>query len=336
MKTQILMPTVENIKKASEVIKKGGLVAFPTETVYGLGANGLNEAAVKKIYETKGRPSDNPMILHIAEYEDLRKLVKEVNSVSELLSETFWPGPLTLVLKKKDKVPSMATGGLDTVAVRMPAHPVALALIKESGTPIAAPSANLSGRPSPTRAKDVLNDLNNRVEIILEGGDCEVGIESTVVDLTKDGEILILRPGLVTKGEIEEALNTCGYENTTVGYAKEEDALSPKSPGMKYTHYSPKAEMIILKGSKEKVLAEIERIKKEGYLGLGSGNKTGVIYFKDLDAKQAVKQFFAKLRDLDEEGVELIISVAPDKTDEVAYALMNRMLKASGYKVIKV
>ena len=329
METKILAPKKQNIIEAGRAIKEGKLVAFPTETVYGLGADGLNKEAVKKIYEVKGRPADNPMILHIASPMDLGKLVKRISPGAVALIETFWPGPLTLIFNKKSIVPDETTAGLDTVAIRIPDHPVALALITEAGVPIAAPSANISGSPSPTRAKDVLKDLKDLIPIILEGGDCPVGIESTVVDMTDPSRATILRPGIITAGEIKETFLNYQIENVRVSYS-EDKTDTPKSPGMKYSHYAPKARMLILEGSGQVLEKEIDKLIRE------EPGKTGLIYFKDIDPSAAAHDFFSRLRDMDEEGTDLIIAVALDTRDEVAYALMNRMLKSAGYNIRKL
>lgn len=324
------------IKEAAKIIQNGGLVAFPTETVYGLGADALNEDAVAKVYEAKGRPSDNPMIVHIARASDIGQLTPMLSSTIVTLIDNFWPGPLTLVVKRKPGVPDRTTGGLDTVGVRMPDSKLALDLINYAGCPIAAPSANLSGKPSPTRVEDVIEDLNGKVDAILEGPKCRVGIESTVLDVTGDVPT-ILRPGVITKEHIEAAIgrevaiDPALHMDPTSTETEEE--FAPKSPGMKYKHYAPKADMTIIEGNREKVQAEIQRLKM---LNERLGNKVGVILFEEQAFIEAAHDFFANLRDLDREGVDLILAGALSDTDGVGFAVMNRMLKSAGYNIVRV
>ena len=344
METKILKPTDENIEIAAKIIAQGGLVAFPTETVYGLGADAMNAEAVGRVYEAKGRPSDNPMIVHIARASDIGQLTPMLSSTIVTLIENFWPGPLTLVVKKKAGVPDRTTGGLDTVAVRMPDSEIALKLIELSGCPIAAPSANLSGSPSPTRAQHCVDDLNGRVDCILEGPDCRVGIESTVLDVTGDVPT-ILRPGIITAESIEAALGKhVEYDKSLfarpdarpsgapldAGFSED---FKPKSPGMKYKHYAPKAEMIVVEGMRDNVKKEIERLKT---LNEGIGNNVGVLLFEEKAFIEAAHEFFADLRDLDKQGVDLILAGALSDTDGVGFAVMNRMLKSAGYNIVKV
>lgn len=325
------------LEEPAGIIKRGGLVAFPTETVYGLGADALNPKAIEKIYIAKGRPSDNPLIVHIADLEDLYRvssLKPEEAGLVEVLAEKFWPGPLTMVLPKSDKVPSATTGGLDTVAVRMPNNKAALELIRKSGCPIAAPSANLSGRPSPTKGDHVVKDLYGRVDTIIKGDDCLVGIESTVLDMT--GSIpMVLRPGFVTPEQVENAIGMkINIDSTNFDEAPNaENSSAPRSPGMKYTHYAPKAQMMIIKGKKADVEREIKKIVERE---VGSGKKVGLIELWDKTNEEAAHDFFARLRELDEEGVDLILSPALDQEDSIGFALMNRMLKAAGYNIINV
>lgn len=334
MDTKIL--TEENIKEAAAIIKNGGLVAFPTETVYGLGANALDPEAVGKVYEAKGRPSDNPMIVHIARASDIGQLTPRLSPDIVTLIENFWPGPLTLVVKRKKGVPDRTTGGLDTVGVRMPDSQLALELIEWAGCPIAAPSANLSGKPSPTRAEDVIEDLDGKVEAILKGPDCRVGIESTVLDVSSETPT-ILRPGIITPENIEAAIgkkvvvDPALYVNRPRDVSSEE--FKPKSPGMKYKHYAPKADMTVIEGNRDKVQAEIERLKT---LNERLGNKVGVILFEEKAFIEAAHDFFAKLRDLDRQEVDLILAGALSDTDGVGFAVMNRMLKSAGYNIVKV
>ena len=341
--TLILKPTKENIEIAAKIIRDGGLVAFPTETVYGLGADAMNADAVGRIYEAKGRPSDNPMIVHISRASDIGQLTRMLSPQIVEIIDNFWPGPLTIVVKKRPEVPDRTTGGLDTVAVRLPDNEIAQALISASCCPIAAPSANLSGGPSPTRAKDVIADMMGRVDAIIEGDDCRVGIESTVLDLSGD-EPTILRPGIITAETIEAALGReVKYDASLTDAAKHaqldpaegaaEADFRPKSPGMKYKHYAPKAEMLIVEGERSKVKAEIERLKT---MNEKLGNSVGVILFEEKAFLEAAHDFFARLRDLDNEGVDMILAGALSDSDGVGFAVMNRMLKSAGYNIVKV
>lgn len=334
MDTKIL--TEKDIKQAAEIIKSGGLVAFPTETVYGLGANALDPEAVAKVYEAKGRPSDNPMIVHIARASDIGQLTPKLSPDIVTLIENFWPGPLTLVVKRKKSVPDRTTGGLDTVGVRMPDSKIALDLINWADCPIAAPSANLSGKPSPTRAEDVIDDLNGKVDAILKGPDCRVGIESTVLDVSGKTPT-VLRPGIITPESIEAAIgkkvavDPALYVNRPRDVDSEE--FKPKSPGMKYKHYAPKADMTVIEGNRDKVKEEIQRLKA---LNEKLGNKVGVILFEEKAFIEAAHDFFARLRDLDRQDVDLILAGALSDTDGVGFAVMNRMLKSSGYNIVRV
>ena len=343
MDTLKLTTETSDIAKAAEIIRRGGLVAFPTETVYGLGADAMNPEAVASVYEAKGRPSDNPMIVHISRASDIGQLTPMLSADIVTIIENFWPGPLTIVVKKKEGVPDRTTGGLDTVAVRMPDSKPALDLITLSGCPIAAPSANLSGSPSPTRAKDVIDDMDGRIDAVICGDDCRVGIESTVLDLTSD-QPTILRPGIITADSLEAALGREVIYDPSLKEASKHIALDPedgaqesdfkpKSPGMKYRHYAPKADMLIVEGQRDKVRAEIERLK-----GLNEklGNRVGVLLFEEKAFIEAAHDFFARLRDLDREGVDLILAGALSDTDGVGFAVMNRMLKSAGYNIVRV
>lgn len=334
MKTQILSNKNEDIEKAAHILRDGGLVAFPTETVYGLGANAFDEEAVAKVYEAKGRPSDNPMIVHISRASDIGQLTRMLSPDIVALIENFWPGPLTIVVKKRPEVPYRTTGGLETVAVRMPDNETALELISKALCPVAAPSANLSGSPSPTRADDVIEDLDGKVDAIIKGDDCRVGIESTVVDMTGDVST-ILRPGIITAENIEAALGKKVVYDKAISPDKIQtgEDFKPKSPGMKYKHYAPKADMLVIEGERAKVKAEIERLKT---LNERLGNNVGVILFEEKAFIEAAHDFFARLRDLDKEGVDLILAGALSDTDGVGFAVMNRMLKSAAYNIVKV
>lgn len=329
METRFFGTTEEDIQQAAEIIKEGGLVAFPTETVYGLGADALNPEAVGKVYAAKGRPSDNPMIVHISSKNDLSHLTFEITDDIRKLMDAFWPGPLTMVVPAAPVVPRVTTGGLDTVAVRMPSDPVAAALITSSETPIAAPSANLSGRPSPTSARHVIDDLDGRIDAIIQGGDCQVGIESTVVDMTGDVPA-VLRPGIITAERLSQALGKT-VEIDPAMNVKTAD-FKPKSPGMKYKHYAPKAEMIIYKGDREKVYLAMseEKLRRTGY-----GQKVEIIMYDDSEPEKAAREFFAKLRACDKAGVDVILAAAM-REDGVGFAVMNRMFKSAGYNIVEV
>jgi L-threonylcarbamoyladenylate synthase len=326
---------MEHVAEAARVIAEGGLVAFPTETVYGIGANALDETAVRRVYEAKGRPSDNPMIVHIARASDLGLLTPMLSPSIVKLADNFWPGPLTMVLKKKPSVPSAVTGGLDTVAIRLPDEPAAIELIRLAGCPVAAPSANLSGAPSPTEAAHVIADLDGKVDVILAGNDCRVGIESTVVDMTVTPPE-ILRPGVLTADMLSAATDAEVVYDPGLLRAddSERDAAgAPKSPGMKYRHYAPKAEMLVVEGRRDRVESEIERLK---LLNERLGNKVGVILFEEKAYVEAAHEFYARLRALDGDDVDLIIAGALTDKDGVGFAVMNRMMKSAGHNIVKV
>ena len=338
-------PFCEAVKKAASIIRAGGLVAFPTETVYGLGGNALNPEASSKIYAAKGRPSDNPLIAHIAETEELEAVARDIPDAAYLLAEKFWPGPLTMVLKKNASVPKTTTGGLDTVAVRMPSDEIARALIRESGVPIAAPSANTSGRPSPTTAEHVREDLSGKIEMILDGGPVEIGLESTIIDLSGDVPML-LRPGAVTLEMLRSVLGTVAIDPAILGPVSAD--VKPKAPGMKYRHYAPKAQMTIVMGEQKAVEAKINELAaaavSEGKLaGIiatdeSMGNYTcGMIKSigKRSSEDTVAHNLFAVLRDFDEAGVDCIFSEGFEE-EGIGRAIMNRMRKAAGYNIISV
>lgn len=333
------------MEEAGKLIAEGELVAFPTETVYGLGGDALHPEAAQKIYAAKGRPSDNPLIVHIAKISDLERVAKEVPTQARLLAEAFWPGPLTMVLWKKEEVPCATTGGLDTVAVRMPNHPVALELIRRSGKLIAAPSANTSGRPSPTEASHVAEDLSGRIAMILDGGPVGIGIESTIIDLTESVP-MVLRPGYITPEMLSEVLG----EEVVIdpGILAMDDTTKPKAPGMKYKHYAPKADMVIVDGEKSAVVAAInERTRKAQEEGRkvaviateetsGQYNADVVLCMGKRDDEDSIAQHMYKiLRDCDELEVQEIYSES-FQTPRIGQAIMNRLLKAAGHQVIHV
>ncbi|WP_457752276.1 L-threonylcarbamoyladenylate synthase [Thermococcus sp.] len=322
------------IKLAARFILDGKLVAFPTETVYGLGADALNERAVRRIFEAKGRPPDNPLIIHISGFDELERLASYVPNEARLLAERFWPGPLTMVLPKADEVPLVTTGGLDTVAVRMPSHPIARALIGES-TSIAAPSANISGKPSPTLAEHVIEDFYGKIECIIDGGETAVGVESTVVDLTSEKPVL-LRPGGLPLEELESVIGEVEIHPAVRG--KLTDVA--KSPGMKYKHYSPNASVIVVEGKRENVRRKIMELVGE-YRALGLC--VGVMATEEYDADEffhlgkseaeVARNLFKALRELDKRGVDVIIAEGIEERG-LGFAVMNRLRKAAGYKIV--
>ena len=334
LNTKLLSDTTENIELAAKLIAEGKLVAFPTETVYGLGADALNAEAVGKVYAAKGRPSDNPMIVHIASKADFARLTPYITEDMEKLMEAFWPGPLTMVVPRKPLIPDTTTGGLNTVGIRMPDHLVALELISKSGCPIAAPSANLSGKPSPTTAQHVVDDLDGRVDAILCSHDCQVGIESTVIDMTGERP-MILRPGIITKKDFEEVLGKVVLMDPTLNQRPEDrgDAeFAPKSPGMKYKHYAPNAPMLVFEGDPDEVRCAIieEKILRES-----RGEKVAAMLFDETDERAAAQKFFAQLREADKANVDVILAAAmPEKG--IGFSVMNRMLKSAGYNIKKI
>ncbi len=332
----------KGLLEAAEILRKGGLVAFPTETVYGLGADGLREEAARKIYEAKGRPSDNPLIIHIADRRDLADLAAEIPEKAAALAKKFWPGPLTMIFKKSDHVPKGTTGGLDTVAVRMPSHPLALALLKVSGIYIAAPSANISGRPSPTCAEHVREDLDGKIDMILDGGEVEIGIESTIVDVTERIPV-ILRPGFITKEMLEKEIGEVALDPAVL-LEKPKKEIVPKAPGMKYRHYAPKADLCIVEGKTERVIAYIlENTKKkmeQGYkVGILAAEETKERYVQGIvktigsrkDDHSILQRLYGALREFDSIGVDYIYSESFSEVEH-GYAVMNRLLKAAGYQ----
>lgn len=354
------------MRRAGQILLDGGLVAFPTETVYGLGGNALDADASAKIYAAKGRPSDNPLIVHIARIESLFEITQmdaETEKQVKLLSDTFWPGPLTMILPKNRRVPDATTGGLDTVAIRMPAHPAALELIRCGGGFIAAPSANTSGRPSPTRAEHVIHDLDGRIDAVIDGGEVGIGIESTIIDLTEEIPV-ILRPGYISLEMLREVLGEVRMDR---GLMSEDPAFRPKAPGMKYRHYAPEADLSIVEGRQEDVIRTIcdlaMRDLAQGLsVGIIASDETGP-YYEDLFSKDTGRaagsdgsaerrktvmirsagsrkeeitiamHLYALLRDFDEAAADRIYSEAFD-TPRIGQAIMNRLIKAAGHQII--
>lgn len=352
MNTEIFRITDENretdaalkaVERAGAILRNGGLVAFPTETVYGLGGDALNPESSRKIYAAKGRPSDNPLIVHICRWEDLSSIVEEIPKTAVKLSEAFWPGPLTMILKKTDKVPKETTGGLNTVAVRMPSERTALDLIRAAGGFVAAPSANVSGRPSPTLAKYVEEDLGGRIEMILDGGQACIGLESTIVDLTEEVPT-ILRPGYITREMIAGILGKVEIDRAILSADSD---TAPKAPGMKYRHYAPKAQLTIIAGEEEAVVRRINELAGEAESrGLRSGviatDATADRYKASLvksagnreKEEEAARELYRILREFDEEGVDVIWSEAFEDSG-IGQAVMNRLLKAAGYRIVE-
>ena len=372
----------EELKEAAGILRSGGLVAFPTETVYGLGGNALDEDAARKIYAAKGRPSDNPLIAHVSCVEEVEPLVKEIPEAGRKLMEAFWPGPLTMIFPKSEKVPYGTTGGLDTVAIRMPDDPVANRLIALAGVPVAAPSANTSGRPSPTTADHVWQDMNGRIEMIIDGGPVGIGVESTIVDVSS-AVPAVLRPGAITMEMLEEVLGEVSVDPAILGPLSAD--VRPKAPGMKYKHYAPKADLTLVEpgtgadresraeqvtGAEQKngadrntgaypetgldetqLQAMIRKVRELSREKIEAGYKVGVICtdesrdcytdgeVRSIGARKSqpsvAHNLYALLREFDDLGVDYIFSESFPK-DHLGQAIMNRLSKAAGYKIVKV
>ena len=335
---------IRAINEAGDIIKRGGLVAFPTETVYGLGGDAFNSTSSEKIYAAKGRPSDNPLIVHIADIDDLKKVARDIPKAAYELADAFWPGPMTMILNKVDELPETTTGGLTTVAVRFPSHPVAQEFIKAAGGFVAAPSANKSGRPSPTSAKYVTEDMDGVIEMIIDGGDSDIGLESTIVDLTTDS-FMVLRPGYITKEDLEKVLDNVCVDKTILD---DKSGIAPKAPGMKYRHYAPKGDLTVVEGPSGQVVEyinkEVNKARKEGIkTGVISTDESMLLYESDVvkslgkrsDEKSIARNLFRILREFDDENVELIYAEGFEKSG-VSMATMNRLLKAAGHKEVKL
>jgi len=346
LKVNAKKPEIRKIRIAAGVIKNGGLVAFPTETVYGLGADALNPRAVAKIFAAKKRPPDNPIIVHITDKEDLYKLARRVPSAAEQLMAQFWPGPLTLILKRSSLVPDITVVGLDTIAIRMPSNKVAHALIRESKTPIAAPSANLAGRPSPTDAQHVINDLAGRIDIVLDAGPTQIGVESTVIDMTAPTP-LILRPGGTPYESLKSIVGRVELHPLAMA-SRRIRVVKARSPGMKHRHYAPNAEMVVVEGELDKIVGRIQTLAA---LYVNEGKKVGVLatdesksnYKGDVikslgsrtDVATIAKNLFRLLREFDKEKVDIIIAegIAPQG---LGLAVMNRLRRAANFNILKV
>ncbi|GAA4720645.1 L-threonylcarbamoyladenylate synthase [Brevibacillus fulvus] len=352
-KVVVVDKNVERLESCAQIVdgakllREGEIVAFPTETVYGLGANALSDQAVAKIYQAKGRPSDNPLIVHIADLTQLKQVVREVSERANRLIEAFWPGPLTLIMPKSAQVADLVTAGLDTVGVRMPDHPVALALIKQANVPVAAPSANRSGKPSPTTAEHVRTDLNGRIPYLIDGGTAGIGVESTVLDVTVEPP-LILRPGGITAEQIAAVIGEVRLDPALQADAGE----TPRAPGMKYTHYAPGGDMWLVEGEADKVAVKMKELLEQAK---SNGLKTGVLVPEEFASiweaepcadiviscgslqhlETVAQNLYASLRMFDEFQVQSIISMTVPKTG-IGITIMNRMEKAAGGQVIRV
>ena len=346
----------EVIERAGRILRDGGLVAFPTETVYGLGGDALNPESSRRIYAAKGRPSDNPLIVHVACWEDVPAIVREVPESARLLADAFWPGPLTMIFNKGECVPYETTGGLDTVAIRFPSNRIAQALIRAAGGYVAAPSANRSGRPSPTVAEYCREDLDGRVEMIIDGGEVGIGLESTIIDLTGEAP-MILRPGYVTQTMLERTLGQVEVDKTILSA---DSACRPKAPGMKYRHYAPRGELTIVEGSVQQAAPYINRQLKKAK---EAGERTGVIctdesrdrYCADVvrsvgsrsDEEEIAREIFRILREFDDEGCTVMYSesfadgeIGQSRGENapkggIGTAIMNRLTKAAGHRIIR-
>ena len=326
-------PEKAKIMKAARIMRKGGLVAFPTETVYGLGANALSVRAVRKIFSAKGRPFDDPIIVHVCEERQVYGLVKDVDMRAKTLMDSFWPGPLTLVMGKSRKVPSVTTGGLGTVAVRMPNHKIACALIRAAGVPIAAPSANLFGKPSPTDAGHVLEDLDGRIDCVVDGGRARIGVESTVLDISGKKAVL-LRPGKVTRADIEGVIGKIKVHPLVGKKGGAKGKWAARAPGMKYRHYAPRAELVLVQGGnfRRKAVRILKgfRGRKVAVISFGKAPKIRGAAVKGLggDAKRAARRLFRVFRELDRKGIQaVVVQAVPEKG--IGMAVMNRMRKAA-------
>ena len=331
-------------EEAARIIQSGGLVAFPTETVYGLGGDGLDPSAARKIYEAKGRPSDNPLILHVADRAQILPLVKAFPETAEKLAEAFWPGPLTMILPKSELVPPEVTGGLATVAIRFPSHPAAQAFIRAAACPIAAPSANLSGRPSPTNAQDVLEDLNGRIPLILDGGDCRIGLESTIVDLSGDVPT-VLRPGFYGLPQLQEILGSVAVDPAVLRSLEADER--PRAPGMKYRHYAPKVPLTLVEGGDEARAAYIRRRAKKGRrtavlisretmpLYQGARNMILLPLGSRKEDQEIARHLFSVLRSLDRLELDAVYAETFGE-GPLGEAIMNRLRKAAGFQIVRL
>lgn len=332
MTTELLPFSPQAAQKAAEILSAGGIVGIPTETVYGLAADALNEKAVRSIFEAKGRPQDNPLIVHISGMEQLPPLVREIPPLAYKLAEKFWPGPLTMIFPKSDMIPSATSGGLDTVAVRMPQSPEARAIIDACGFPLAAPSANLSGSPSPTTAQHVMNDMNGRIPLIIDGGECSCGVESTVLCFTGADRVRILRPGGVTPEMLSEC---CGADIDPAVTAEPPKGAKVLSPGMKYKHYSPKAEVYIVNAHGEKLRRWCDKnVSGSSAVLCSDEQEHGIFRCFGKDPSEQAHRLFALLREADEQGIERVYVEMPSEQG-IGLAVYNRLLRAAAFRVIE-
>ena len=340
METKVLLPTKENIRICGDALKNGELVAVPTETVYGLAANALDGEAVKNIFKAKGRPMDNPLIVHISDFDQIMQyeLVKEIPKAAVKLAECFWPGALTIIMPKGRAVPYEVSAGLDTVAVRFPSHEVTKAVITAAGCPLAAPSANTSGRPSPTSAAHVLHDMNGKIPYILDGGICSVGVESTVITLVQKVPVL-LRPGGITVQQLSSVLGEVKISDAVL--YKMKDGQKAESPGMKYKHYAPKAKLVLIKGADDKYIDYVNARKTDDTAALCYDEDVEKLHVRAFpfgsknNYKQQANRLFDMLRQIDETNVKTVYGRCPETSGE-SMAVYNRMIRAAGFEVIEI
>lgn len=337
MVTELLSASSADIEIAAELIKNGELVGMPTETVYGLAADALNPIAVAKIFAAKGRPADNPLIVHIADISMLTELAFDIPESAYRLAERFWPGPLTMILKKKDCIPDITSGGLDTVGIRMPDHMAARMLIEKSGLPVAAPSGNISGYPSPTKSEHMMRDMNGKIAAVIDGGECSVGVESTVISFENDNTVRILRPGGVTREDLLEVVDDVIIDPAILHEISEGQTV--RSPGMKYKHYSPLAKVSIIEGEYEDFCDYVNQHKGNGvYALVFDGEESGVTVSAlsyGYDDREQAHQIFSRLREFDLLGAKNVYVRAP-KAEGVGLAVYNRLIRAAGFEVIQV
>lgn len=322
---------------ASQLLKNGEVVAVPTETVYGLAADATNEEAVAKIFEAKGRPADNPLIIHISSLDMMKMYTEDIPSAAYHLADKFWPGPLTMILPKKNNIPNIVTGGLDTVAVRMPSHNVVLKLIDKTGKPLAAPSANLSGLPSPTNTQHVIDDMNGKIAAVVEGGECSVGVESTVISFESYDSVRILRPGIITPEQLRTVIDEVIIDDNIMSSVMPE-VDEVRSPGMKYKHYSPKARVILVREGLEKFKEYVSEQNQTGACCLifdydKEGFPFSYMTYGNTPEEQA-RQIFSRLREADKLGIKTLYVRAPRK-EGVGLAVYNRLIRAAGYEVVE-
>ncbi len=339
METKFLSANNDSIELACQLLQQGEVVALPTETVYGLAADCRNSEAIKKIFRAKNRPCDNPLIVHIADLEMLNGIVNNIPDDAKILSDNFWPGPLTIIMQKGEEVCNETSAGLDSVGVRMPSHPIAREIIRRSGVPFSAPSANLSGKPSPTNAKDVYLDMNGRIPLIIDGGECDAGIESTVISVLTETPT-ILRPGIITQEMIEKVLNkkVLVASAVTEGIKQNEQVLSP---GMKYKHYAPKADVTILKGSLKQFISYVSSHNtKDTCILCFEGEENlfdmpAITFGRENDATSQAKNLFSALRKIDQTNAKIVFARCP-KTSGISLAVYNRLIRSAGFKIIEL